>query len=342
MELLRYFVVGRLRRIGHLPPEPVSQAVLELSRTAVAELALPTAQGIRLPVLLAQSPPATLGKVWLFVLQRYIWSRRPSADAAHFYLGRTASVPSQPTAGMANSTRPKRPHFKYSLLGKTHCRSRWGIISHHWNLFGVLIKYLILLHHLTIAARKVVFSHCARSAPITETHYSGTQPAGGQKVCFCSSGQDDGEIPHGAQASQYSRGAQLSSHFTQQQVLLLGCCEWNEPSWISRMTAKKKHLQAELEREQQTASVAEESSYRYIIVATVFPGTLLSRRGDGDSCCCADHQPEACYFPGNCKLHSRTEIKKSLHLAIKPGPCQLSEEQDKVSKVTDWLGSSCN
>lgn len=184
-KMLRHFVVGRLRRTGRLPPWPVSSAVLELSRTAVA---VSSAEGIQPPVLLAQSPPATLGKAWLFVLQHYSESRRPSAGAAHSYLGSTAS-PSQPTAGMANSTWPKRPHFKYSLLGKTCCPSGGGIISHHSNLFGVLIKYLILLHHLTIAAGKVVFSHHAHSAPITETHYSSTQPGGEHTVCFCSLGR---------------------------------------------------------------------------------------------------------------------------------------------------------
>lgn len=52
-------------------------------------------------------------------------------------------------------------------------------------------EYLILLYHLTIAARKVVFSHCAHSVPVTETRYSGMQPAEEQKVWFCSSRQRD-------------------------------------------------------------------------------------------------------------------------------------------------------
>lgn len=99
------------------------------------------------------------------------------------------SPPSQPTAGMANSARPKRPHFKYGLLGKTCCPSGWGIISSHSNLFGVLIKYLILLHHFTVAAGKEVFSHHAHSTPVTKTHYSSMQPGGEHKVCFCSSGR---------------------------------------------------------------------------------------------------------------------------------------------------------
>lgn len=61
-----------------------------------------------LPVLLAQSPPATLGKVWLFwLLQPYLGSRRPPADAAHLCPGHTASLPSQPAADMASGARAK-------------------------------------------------------------------------------------------------------------------------------------------------------------------------------------------------------------------------------------------
>lgn len=210
--VVEILVSGSQGRTGHLPVWPVSWAVLELSRTAVAELAVPTTQGIWLPVLLAQSPRATWGKGWWLVLQCYSGSRRPSADAAHFRFGSTASLPSQLTADMANSTRPKRPHFKY-LLGKTHCPFSWGLIFRYWNLCWVLIKYLNVLHHLTKAARKVVISHCAHCAPITETHYPGTQPAAEQKVWFCSAGQDNSEIPDKAQASQYSRGAKGCSAF---------------------------------------------------------------------------------------------------------------------------------
>lgn len=125
-----------------------------------------------------------------------------------------------------------------------------------------------------------------------------------------------------ASAVTIGEAAQLSSCFTREQAVLLRCCKGNQPLWISPTTAKNKYLQAELEREQQAAGVARERSGRCVVVATVFPGILLSRRGDGGSCCCADHQPEGCYFSGNCKLHSWTEILKSFHLTRKPG--QLS------------------
>lgn len=142
-------------------------------------------------------------------------------------------------------SRHGKQHFKYSLLGKPCCPSGWGIISHHSNLFGVLIKYLILLHHLTIAAGKVVFSHHAHGAPITETHYSSMQPGGEHTVCFCSLGRTTARSHREhkpATTAVVWEAAQLSSRFTWQQALLLCCCKWNQPSWVSCMTARNKHL----------------------------------------------------------------------------------------------------
>lgn len=120
-----------------------------------------------------------------------------------------SSIPAPSRHGKQHKT--NRPYFKYSLLGKTHYPFGWSLIFHHWNLHWVLIKYLNVLHHLTKAARKVVFSLCAYCAPIIKTHYPGTQPAAEQKPWFCSAGQDNSKMWHKAQASQYSCGAGVQS-----------------------------------------------------------------------------------------------------------------------------------
>lgn len=109
--------------------------------------------------------------------------------------------------------------------------------------------------------------------------------------------------------------AQLSGHFTQQHtgcvaVLLQG----NQPLWVLNVTQPGINMSKQRwsQSSRQRVSVGRESSYRCITVATVFPGTLLSRRGDGDSCCCADHQPEACGLSGTCEHHSWSEMKKEV------------------------------
>lgn len=279
-----------------------------------------------LPVLLAQSPPATTGKAWLYFSVTLgpgaLLLMQPISN-----LGSMAFLPPQPTAGIANSMRPRRLHFKYSLLGNTHYPSGWGIVSHHWNLFGVLIKYLIL-HHLTTAARKTVFSHCAYSAPITKTHYSSSQPAGERKVWLCSSGQDHSKIPHGAQSSQYSHGARSCSALRSlyPTARWLCCCAAARESTFVGFeydTTKDKHVQAALEPEQQAASVAREPSYHRGTVAIVFPGTLLSRRGDGDRWWQTTRLSEACGLSGTCKHHSWSEMKKEV--------CTLPESLGIVS-----------
>lgn len=81
-----------------------------------------------------------------------------------------SSIPAPSRHGKQHKT--NRPYFKYSLLGKTHYPFGWSLIFHHWNLHWVLIKYLNVLHHLTKAARKVVFSLCAYTQQLTHSFLS--------------------------------------------------------------------------------------------------------------------------------------------------------------------------
>lgn len=71
--------------------------------------------------------------------------------------------------------------------------------------------------------------------------------------------------------------AQLSGHFTQQHAGCVAMLLQGESTFVGFAydTVKDKYVQAELEPEQQPTNVAQESSYRYIIVATVFPGTFF-------------------------------------------------------------------
>lgn len=118
------------------------------------------------------------------------WGQETTWGCCPFPVWSTASLPSQPPEDMATSTGPKRPHSKYSLLGKTHCPFDWGLIFHYWNLYLVLIKYLNVLHHLPKQKKGGLFSLCPLCSYYQNPlpwHTASSRTKG--LVLFCRAGQ---------------------------------------------------------------------------------------------------------------------------------------------------------